>query len=108
VISRLNLARNRRETVASGRVCGSPLAVHGDRYLVLAASRLSLRGFGGVRPQRLRVIDLEHPGSGERVRRLGAPLDALAVGGSGRLRHPSQVAGDQRVDLERRPLDAVE
>jgi hypothetical protein len=77
-IQRLDLARNRQQTLPSGRVCGQPLAVHRDRFLVLAATRVDKHGYPAGRP-RLRLIDLEDPDSGARVPRSGAPLDALVV-----------------------------
>jgi hypothetical protein len=77
-IQRLDLARNRRQTLPSGRFCGRPLAVHRDRSLVLAATPVDRRGYPAG-PPRLRLIDLEDPHSGAAVRRSEAPLDALVV-----------------------------
>lgn len=76
---RFDLGRNRRDTVAGGRFCGQPLAVHDDRFLVLIASRLNAAGYPAGPPRRMRLIDLEAPGSAKLVRRVGAPLDALVV-----------------------------
>jgi hypothetical protein len=82
-IQRVDLARSRSDALPSGPFCGNPLAVHGDRFLVLAASRVGKRGYPSLRPQRLRLIDLDDPGPGRQVRRLGAPLDALVVAPGG-------------------------
>jgi hypothetical protein len=81
-IHRLDLARHRQQTLPSGRVCGQPLAVHRDRFLVLAGTTVDKHGFPAGRP-RLRLIDLEDPDSGARVPRSGAPLDALVVRSAG-------------------------
>jgi hypothetical protein len=79
-IQRLDLARNRRQTLPSGRFCGWPLAVHRDRFLVLSAKPVDERGYPRPREQpRLRLIDLDDPDSGAPVRRSDAPLDALVV-----------------------------
>jgi hypothetical protein len=77
-IQRLDLARDRRQALPSGRFCGRPLAVHRDRFLVLAATPVDKRGYPAGQ-QRLRLIDLEDPDSGAPVRRSEAPLDALVV-----------------------------
>jgi hypothetical protein len=77
-IERVDLARNRQRTLPSGRFCGRPLAVHRDRFLVLAATPVDKRGFPAA-PPRLRLIDLEDPDSGAPVPRSVAPLDALVV-----------------------------
>jgi hypothetical protein len=62
----------------SGRVCGRPLAVHRDRFLVMAATPVDKRGYPAAEP-RLRLIDLENPDPGAPVRRSDAPLDALVM-----------------------------
>jgi hypothetical protein len=77
-IQRVDLAQNRQQTLPSGRFCGRPLAVHRDRFLVLAATPVDKRGLPAAQP-RLRLIDLEDPHSGAPVRRSYAPLDALVV-----------------------------
>jgi hypothetical protein len=77
-IQRVDLARNRQQTLPSGRFCGRPLAVHRDRFLVLAATPVDRRGVPAAQP-RMRLIDLEDPDSGVPVRRSYVPLDALVV-----------------------------
>jgi hypothetical protein len=77
-IQRVDLARNRQQTLPSGRFCGRSLAVHRDRFLVLAATPVDKRGLPAAQP-RLRLIDLEDPDSGAPVRRSYAPLDAVVV-----------------------------
>jgi hypothetical protein len=77
-IQRVDLARNRQRSWPTGRFCGRPLAVHHHRFIVLAATPLDRRGLPAAE-QQLRLIDLEDPGSGTRVRRSEAPLDALVV-----------------------------
>jgi hypothetical protein len=80
-IQRIDLARHRQDTLTVGRVCGQPLAVHRDRFLVLAAPSPNKRGDPVLpgRPQRLLLVDLEAPGSARRIPRSGAPLDAVVV-----------------------------
>jgi hypothetical protein len=79
-IRRLDLARNRWQSLPSGRFCGWPLAVHRDRFLVLSAKPVDKHGFPDPREQpRLRLIDLQAPDSGAPVRRSEAPLGALVV-----------------------------
>jgi hypothetical protein len=64
---RLHLADGTRETISSGKVCGSPLAVHADRYLVLDATEVSRRGYPRTSPDGLRLLDLRNRGPGRRV-----------------------------------------
>jgi hypothetical protein len=80
-IQRIDLARHRQETLTVGRVCGQPLAVHRDRFLVLAAPSPNKRGDPVLpgRPQRLVFVDLDDAGSGQRIPRSGAPLDAIVL-----------------------------
>ena len=77
-IHRFDFARSRELTLPSGRVCGRPLAVHRDRFLVMAATPVNKRGYPAAEP-RLRLIDLENPDPGAPVRRSDAPLDALVM-----------------------------
>ena len=77
-IQRLDLAKGGLSDLPSGRFCGAPLAVHGDRYLALAASRADEAGIPGV-PDSLRLLDLGHPGAGKLVSGPGAPQDAVFV-----------------------------
>jgi hypothetical protein len=81
-IHRIEVARSRQKTQTSGSICGVPLTVQEDCFLVLAAFRLNKQReparFSG-RPQRLALIDLEAPASAKRVPRRGAPLDAVVV-----------------------------
>jgi hypothetical protein len=78
-IQRLDLARMRVRKVASGGFCGLPLAVYGDRFLVLAASPVDAAGYPEAPVGRLRVLDLRRPGSGVPVRVPGTPQDAIAL-----------------------------
>jgi hypothetical protein len=80
-ILRLDLARDRVQTMRSGRFCGAPFAV-GAGFLVISADRVRY-GYAGDAP-RLRVIDLADPGAGVPVPHRGRPLDAVIVGASKR------------------------
>jgi hypothetical protein len=79
VIRRVDLTRDRQANLPSGRVCGAPLAVGGG-VLVLNAGRVGRSGYPEGGDQRLRLVDLDHPGAGVPVRRRGRPLDAVVVG----------------------------
>jgi hypothetical protein len=79
VIQRLDLARDRLETLPSGRYCGAPLAV-GAGFLVLAGARVDSAGYTAGGPAGLRLIDLARPGAGVPVPLAGRPLDAVVVG----------------------------
>jgi hypothetical protein len=79
-ILRVELVRGRRTSVASGDFCGPPLAVHGDRFLLLNAARVDRLGFRGYRSEGLRLLDLRHPGAGRLLPRSAGPLDAVVVG----------------------------
>jgi hypothetical protein len=61
------------------RNCGRPLAIHGDRFLFLAAVRVSKAGFPTTTAQELRLLDLEERDAGRRVPRSASPLDAVVV-----------------------------
>ena len=78
-IQRFDLARGRRATVPSGSVCGRPLAVHGDRFLFLAPSRVDKWGYPTLRTEELRLVDLEQRDAGQRVPRSAGPVDAVIV-----------------------------
>jgi hypothetical protein len=79
-IQRFDLARGRRTTVPSGRVCGRPLAVYGDRFLFLAARRVTRWGFPSVTTaEELRLVDLEQRDAGQRVPRSAGSVDAVVV-----------------------------
>jgi hypothetical protein len=77
-IHRLDLTGGGLRALPSGRFCGEPLAVQGNRFLVLAAARGDEAGFAGP-TEGLRLLDLDHPGPGKRVPGSGAPQDALFV-----------------------------
>ena len=79
-ILRVELARGRRTSVPSGEFCGSPLAVHADRFLMLNAARVDRLGYRGWRSEDLRLIDLRRPGAGRPIPRSAGPLDAVVVG----------------------------
>ena len=79
VIERLDLGRGRRETLRSGRFCGRPLAVEGDRFLLVDATPVSRRGYPRSQQPHLRLFDLERPGAGRAVPRSGGALDAVVV-----------------------------
>jgi hypothetical protein len=81
-IQRLDLAEMRVMDLPSGRVCGLPLAVYEDRFLVLAASPVD-EGFVEAPVGRLRVLDLRHPGQGVQVRLTGTPQDAIVLDAAG-------------------------
>lgn len=78
-IQHFDLERGRRGTVPSGTFCGRPLAIHGDRFLFLAAVRVSKAGFPTTTAQELRLLDLEERDAGRRVPRSASPLDAVVV-----------------------------
>jgi hypothetical protein len=80
-IHRLDLAEGGLRILPSGRFCGAPLAVFGDRYLALAASPVDEEGIPGV-PDSVRLLDLADPGAGKRVPGAGVPQDALFSHGS--------------------------
>jgi len=80
-ILRLDLARDRVQTMRSGRFCGAPFAV-GAGFLVMSADRVR-NGYAGDAP-RLRVIDLADAGAGVPVLHRGRPLDAVIVEASKR------------------------
>jgi len=77
-IHRLDLAGNGLSDLPSGHLCGAPLAVFGDRYLALAATRVDDAGVPGV-PDRLQLLRLGNTGAGTRVPGSGAPQDAIFV-----------------------------
>lgn len=79
-IVRVDLARGRRTSVPSGDFCGSPLAVHAKRLLVLNAARVDRWGYQGTRSEGLRLLDLRSPGAGRPIPRSAGALDAVVVG----------------------------
>jgi hypothetical protein len=80
-IHRLDLARGGLRVLPSGRFCGEPLAVDGDRFLVLAAAHVDDAGVAGD-VEGLRLVGLEHPGAGKRLPGSALPQNALFVGRS--------------------------
>jgi hypothetical protein len=78
-IHRLDLARGGLRVLPSGRFCGEPLAVYGDRFLVLAAAHVDEAGVAGD-IEGLRLVDLEHPGAGTPLPGSALPQDALFIG----------------------------
>jgi hypothetical protein len=78
-IQRFHLERGRRGTVPSGTFCGRPLAVHGNRFLFLAAARVNKSGYPTTVTEELRLLDLEDRDAGQRVPRSASPLDAVVV-----------------------------
>jgi hypothetical protein len=81
-IHRLDLTAGGLRVLPSGRFCGEPLAVQGDRFLILAAARVNEAGVPGL-PEGLRLLDFQHPGAGKSVPGSAAPQDALFVGPRG-------------------------
>jgi hypothetical protein len=79
-ILRVELARGRRTSLPSGGFCGSPLAVHADRFLLLNAARVDRAGYRGWRSEGLRLLDLRRPGAGRPIPRSAGALDAVVVG----------------------------
>ena len=79
IIERLDLARNRQEILRSGPFCGRPLAVHGDRSLLIDAIPVSNLGYPRTTPPQLRLFDLERPGAGRPIPRSSGALDAVVV-----------------------------
>ena len=79
-IQRVDLDRRRQVTLATGRLCGQPLAVHRDRFLILSAPVSSEPGYTADWPQRLLLVDLDNPRAGKRIHRTGTPIDAVVVG----------------------------
>jgi hypothetical protein len=77
-IQRLDLEDMRVTDGPSGPFCGVPLAVYGDRYLVLAATRAD-EAVTEPPIGPLRVLDLRHPGPGVAVGLSGLPQDAIAI-----------------------------
>jgi hypothetical protein len=79
-ILRVELARGREKSIASGDFCGPPLAVHAGRFLVLNAARVDRAGYRGWRSEALRLLDLRRPGAGRPIPRSTGALDAVVVG----------------------------
>ena len=80
-VQRLDLDRGTPETVQTGAICGRPLAVYRDRFLVLDASRVTRLGYAMTRPAGLRILDLDRPGGVRRVPRSVGAHDAVVVEG---------------------------
>jgi hypothetical protein len=78
-IQRFDLERGRLGTVPSGAVCGRPLAIYGNRFLLLAALRGNKSGYPTTTTEELRLLDLEERGAGRRVPRSASPVDAVVV-----------------------------
>ena len=78
-IHRLDLERGGLRVLPSGGFCGEPLAVYGDRFLVLAAAHVDEAGVAGD-IEGLRLVDLEHPGGGKHLPGSVLSQDALFVG----------------------------
>lgn len=81
-IHRLDLTQGGLRVLPSGRFCGEPLAVYGDRFLALGAARVDEAGVAGD-VEDLRLLDLDHPGGGKQLPGSAVPQDALFVGPSG-------------------------
>jgi hypothetical protein len=79
-ILRTDLAGAGRRMMLSGDFCGTPLALHANRFLLLAASRVTRLGFPSFREEGLRLLDLERPGAGRPIPRSAGALDAVVVG----------------------------
>lgn len=101
-IQRVELAGAGRDTVSSGRFCGTPLAVHADRYLVLDARRVGKLGYPGTRPEGLRLLDLTNPagGTGYRIPR---PRDRSTPWSSSRGRERERNRGGSGEPCNQRP-----
>ena len=80
VIQRLDLARHRAQGLPTGRSCGLPLTVR-RHILVLSGPASTKPGTRYEWPQRVLVVDLNHPTASFMIRRPGTPLDALVLPG---------------------------
>jgi hypothetical protein len=80
-VQRLDVDRGTPETVRTGAICGRPLAVYRDRFLVLDAWRVSRLGYPMFRPAGLGILDLERAGDVQWVPRSVGALDAVVVEG---------------------------
>jgi hypothetical protein len=78
VIQRLDLARRRSRRLPTGRSCGLPLTVR-RHVLVLSGPASTKPGTRYEWPQRVLVVDLNHPTASFMIRRPGTPLDALVL-----------------------------
>jgi hypothetical protein len=79
-LHRFDLARGRQKVLPGGRFCGRPLAVHGDRFLLVDAAPVNKRGYTGNADPALRLYDLDRPGYSRPIRPSTGALDAVAVG----------------------------